>query len=87
MNTANVADTLAEAFSRAAETYTTDDKHEISEETYSEALCVLPPIYGRGRFWVGEAYTHNSRGFAVCLECWQENGKYFCRLSECRNYR
>ena len=100
--TANIAATLHDAYQRAAETCTTDDKHEITEEVYYDALGILPPIYGKladdqfGRFWLGEPYTHSQRGVPVCLECWEQvdtslgghevTGRYFCRLSECPNY-
>jgi hypothetical protein len=95
MSTANVASTICEAYARAKETYCTEDAHEITEEAYFEALEVLPPVYGkqtdtqRGRFWVGEPYSHQGEA-AVSLECWEQRGntgRYFCRLSVCPTNR
>lgn len=77
-----VAKTLGEAYRMAIYAKSVPMPIEITEVTYFEALGVVPPIYGAdGHWWVGEEYTHNSRGEAVSLECWESEGQYFCRLS------
>lgn len=94
--TTEIATTLAAAYAAAVPDWTDlTNAYEITYEVYIEAMEIVPPVYGpqtetkRGRFWLDEAYTHNNRGNAICLECWEsrETGKYFCRLSECLGYR
>ena len=55
---------------------------EITESVYDEAMGAVPPIYKTGGgFWVGEPYTHDAHGREISLECWHDNGRFFCRLS------
>jgi hypothetical protein len=92
---ATIATTLSEAADAAKGTLGGNESHEITYEAYIEALEILPPVYGeqtetqRGRFWLGEAHDHDRNGRAICLECWEERktGRYFCRLSACKDYR
>ena len=50
---------------------------EIEEETYWYYLEVLPPIYAKGCFGLGEPYDHNNQGEEITVWCCQRNKKFY----------
>lgn len=48
----------------------------IDEETYWYYLEVLPPIYAKGCFGLGEPYNHNGKGEEITVWCCKREGSY-----------
>lgn len=53
---------------------------EITATDYDYMLGVLPPVYGRGCFAMGELFTHTNTGVAIYYWAAEQQEKFFCLL-------
>lgn len=53
---------------------------EITADDYAYMLGVLPPIYGKHCFAMGELYTHNPAGEPIYYWACKRDRRYFCLL-------
>jgi hypothetical protein len=53
---------------------------EITAEDYEYMLCVMPPIYGKNCFAMGEIYTHSAANEPIYYWASKHDRRYFCLL-------
>ena len=79
-----IAKTLSEAYRMAERTIGEPTPYEVSDDAYMEGLEVLPPIYGKRRFWVGELWDHadGPRSLELWVTGEGKDARCWCRISK-----